>query len=177
MAARKWSGDKEEGFRNCVESVLDRDNECSDFSEDETESEVSSIGNDDESSDEDSDEKMMTRRALLNVFELQRRTKQSDWKWTKTDSNPLIPPSELSIFLEYMEPLFEKICQETVSTQECSWTIQTERSWQMMKNGLTQHIPSTEKKEKWQEGVLCARAGAKGVKVFGSANTVGLPFI
>jgi hypothetical protein len=30
-------------LRNGVESVLDRDNECSDFSEDETESEVSSI--------------------------------------------------------------------------------------------------------------------------------------
>jgi hypothetical protein len=44
-------------LRNCVESVLDRDNECSDFSEDETESEVSSIGNDDESSEKDSDEK------------------------------------------------------------------------------------------------------------------------
>jgi hypothetical protein len=58
--------------------------------------------------------------------------KQSDWKWTKTDNNPLIypfiensgicddllskfeaePPSELSI-LEYIEPLFEKICDET----------------------------------------------------------------
>jgi hypothetical protein len=46
----------------------------------------------------------------------------------------------------------------------------------MMKNGLTQHIPSTEKK-KWQKGVLCAIAGAKGVKVFGSENSVGLPFI
>jgi hypothetical protein len=44
-------------LRNRVESVLDRDNECTDFSEDETESEVSSIGNDDESSEEDSDEK------------------------------------------------------------------------------------------------------------------------
>jgi hypothetical protein len=59
--------------------------------------------------------------------------KQSDWKWTKTDNNPLIypftensgicddllskfeaePPSELSIFLEYMEPFFGKICEET----------------------------------------------------------------
>jgi hypothetical protein len=48
-------------LRNRVESVLDRDSECSDFSEDETESEVSSIGSDDESSEEDSDEKMMTR--------------------------------------------------------------------------------------------------------------------
>jgi hypothetical protein len=39
MAARKWSGD----------------NECSDFSEDETESEVSSIGSDNESNEEDSE--------------------------------------------------------------------------------------------------------------------------
>jgi hypothetical protein len=46
----------------------------------------------------------------------------------------------------------------------------------MMKNALTQHIPSTEKK-KVTKGVLCARAGAKGVKVHGSANSVGLPFI
>jgi hypothetical protein len=44
-------------LRNLVESVSDSDNECSDFSEDETESEVSSIGSDDESSKEDSDEK------------------------------------------------------------------------------------------------------------------------
>jgi hypothetical protein len=58
-------------LRNFVESVLDSDNECSDFSEDETESEVSSIGSDD-SSEEDSDEKM-TRQALLNMFELQHR--------------------------------------------------------------------------------------------------------
>jgi hypothetical protein len=45
-------------LRNRVESVLDRDNECSDFYEDETESEVSSIGNDDESSVKDSDKKL-----------------------------------------------------------------------------------------------------------------------
>jgi hypothetical protein len=44
-------------LRNPIESVLDRDNECSDFSEDETESEVSSIGSDNESSEEDSNEK------------------------------------------------------------------------------------------------------------------------
>jgi hypothetical protein len=43
-------------LRNLVESVLDNDNEYSDFSEDETESEVSSIGSDIESSEE-SDEK------------------------------------------------------------------------------------------------------------------------
>jgi hypothetical protein len=44
-------------LRNLVEIVLDSDNECSDFSEDETESEVSSIGSDNESSEEDGDEK------------------------------------------------------------------------------------------------------------------------
>jgi hypothetical protein len=42
-------------LRNLVESVLDGDNECRDFSEDETESEVSSIGSDDESCEKDSD--------------------------------------------------------------------------------------------------------------------------
>jgi hypothetical protein len=33
-----------------------------------------------------------------------------------------------------------------------------------------------QRRQKWQK-VCCARAGAKGVKVFGSANSVGLPFI
>jgi hypothetical protein len=43
-------------LRNLVEkSVLESDNECSDFSEDETESEVSCIGSDVESSEEDSE--------------------------------------------------------------------------------------------------------------------------
>jgi hypothetical protein len=43
-------------LRNLIESVFDSDNECSNFSEDETEPEVSSIGSDVESSEE-SDEK------------------------------------------------------------------------------------------------------------------------
>jgi hypothetical protein len=42
-------------LRNLVEkSVLESDNELSDFSEDETEPEVNSIGSDDESNGEDS---------------------------------------------------------------------------------------------------------------------------
>jgi hypothetical protein len=44
-------------LRNLVESVLDSDNECRDFSEYETESEVSSIGSDDESGEEDGEGK------------------------------------------------------------------------------------------------------------------------
>jgi hypothetical protein len=48
MAAKKWCSDNEEGLRNLVKSVFDSDNECRDSSEDETESEVSSIGSDDE---------------------------------------------------------------------------------------------------------------------------------
>jgi hypothetical protein len=36
---------------------------------------------------------------------------------------------------------------------------------------------SLHREEKRQKGVLCARAEAKGVRVFGSANSVGLPFI
>jgi hypothetical protein len=59
--------------------------------------------------------------------------KQSDWNWPQTDNNPVIypfsnnsgvsknlftkfesePPSELSIFLEYIKPLFEKISSKT----------------------------------------------------------------
>jgi hypothetical protein len=40
-------------LRNLVEkSVLDSDNECSDFSEDETESEVNYIGSDNESNED-----------------------------------------------------------------------------------------------------------------------------
>jgi hypothetical protein len=44
-------------LRNLVESLLDDDNECSDFSEDEIESEVICMGSDDESSEEDSERK------------------------------------------------------------------------------------------------------------------------
>jgi hypothetical protein len=59
--------------------------------------------------------------------------KQSDWKWEKTYNNPIIydfcgnsgvceeimnksvsePPSELQIFLSYMDPLFRKIADES----------------------------------------------------------------
>jgi hypothetical protein len=39
------------------------------------------------------------------------------------------------------------------------------------------HIPSTEKKKKSQNGVLCATVGVKGVKLCGSAKSVGLLFI
>jgi hypothetical protein len=56
MVARKCSSDNEEGLRNLVASVLDSDNECSDFSEDDTESEESSSGSDNESSEENSEE-------------------------------------------------------------------------------------------------------------------------
>jgi hypothetical protein len=79
-------------------------------------------------------------------------------------------------FLELMEPLFEEICDETSEYARVQLN-NPNRNWKMMKNGLTQHIPSTEKKTNWQKGVLCARAGANGVKVFGSANSVWLPFI
>ncbi|PSN40396.1 hypothetical protein C0J52_18175, partial [Blattella germanica] len=57
----------------------------------------------------------------------------SNWNWTESDNNPVIrpftdnsgvcenllnkfgsdPPSELSILSEFMEPLFDKICNET----------------------------------------------------------------
>jgi hypothetical protein len=63
----------------------------------------------------------------------------SDWNWTPKDNNPIIfpfntysgvctdllkkyesqPPSELEIFLEYMDPLFVKICEETNAYATC----------------------------------------------------------
>jgi hypothetical protein len=74
---------------------------------------------------------MSARKALQNAFVLSRR-KICDWNWTPTDNSPIIfpintysgvcadllkkyesqPPSELRIFLEYMDPLFVKICEE-----------------------------------------------------------------
>jgi hypothetical protein len=69
-------------LRNRVESVLDRDNECSDFSEDETESEVSSIDNDDDSDEKNDDAPGPSKR-----FRTTTQKKPSDWKWTKTDNN------------------------------------------------------------------------------------------
>ena len=75
---------------------------------------------------------MTTHQALLNALVL-RRKNDSDWNWTESDNNPVIhpftdnsgvcenllnkfdsdPPSEFSIFSEFMEPLFDKICNET----------------------------------------------------------------
>jgi hypothetical protein len=95
MAARKCSSDNEEGLRNLVESVLDSDNECSIFSEDETESEESSSGSDNESSEEnsqESDEKNDDAPGPSKCVQTMMQKKQSDWKWTKTDNNPVMYP-------------------------------------------------------------------------------------
>ncbi|PSN31069.1 hypothetical protein C0J52_24189 [Blattella germanica] len=75
---------------------------------------------------------MTTHQTLLNSLVL-RRKNDSDWNWTESDNNPVIhpftdnsgvcenllnkfdsdPPSELSIFSEFIEPLFDKIYNET----------------------------------------------------------------
>jgi hypothetical protein len=78
-------------LRNLVENVLDSDNEYSDFSEDETESEVSSIGSDIESSEE-SYEKNDDAPGPSKRVRTTTQKKQSDWKWTKTDNNPPVYP-------------------------------------------------------------------------------------
>jgi hypothetical protein len=70
-------------------------NECSDFSEDETESEVSSSGSDNESSkekSEESDGKNDDAPGPSKHVQTMMQVKQSDWKWTKTDNNPVIYP-------------------------------------------------------------------------------------
>jgi hypothetical protein len=79
-------------LRNRVESVLDRDNECNDFSDNETGSEVSSVGSNDESSEEDSDEKNDDAPGPSKRVQTTTQKKHSDWTWTKTDNNPLIWP-------------------------------------------------------------------------------------
>jgi hypothetical protein len=67
-------------LRNLVESVLDSDNECRDFSEDETESEVSSIGSDNESSEEESDDKNDDVPGPSKRVRTTTQKKQNDWK-------------------------------------------------------------------------------------------------
>jgi hypothetical protein len=87
------------------------------------------------------------------------------------------PPSELSIFLEYMEPFFGKICDETNEYARVQLNnpnrkkLKDDEKWFDTTHSL--HREETKR----QKGVLCATEGAKGVKVFGSANSVGLPFI
>jgi hypothetical protein len=88
----------------------------------------SSADSSEESDDNNDDAPGPSKRLRITM-----QKKQSDWNWTKTDNNPVIypfignsgvcerllnkfepdPPSELSIFLEYIEPLFNKICDET----------------------------------------------------------------
>jgi hypothetical protein len=125
---KRWWGRIEKSCRKCFDS----DNECRDFSEDETESEVSSIGSDDESSEEDSDEKNDDApgpsKRVRTMTQLNRVTGsgpklttilylplyQKQWNlwwlivkiWSRTTIWTLY-------FLEYMEPLFEKNCDET----------------------------------------------------------------
>jgi hypothetical protein len=131
MAARHCSVDNQERLRNLIESVLESDYECSDSSEDETGCEQSSGESDDvsgvESDMKDDDIPGPSTRVRTTV-----QKKQFEWKWTKTANNPVIypftensgicndlskfeaePPSELSVFSEYMDHLFEKICDET----------------------------------------------------------------
>jgi hypothetical protein len=74
-------------LRNLVGSVLDNNNECSDFSEDEIESEVSCMGSD-ESSDEDSEGKNDDAPRPSKRVRTMTQKKRSDWKWTETDNNP-----------------------------------------------------------------------------------------
>jgi hypothetical protein len=123
------------GFEKAY-SVLDSDNDDSDFSDNESESEESCSDSVSESSADSSEEHDGNNDDAPGSSKRVRITtqkKQSDWNWTKPDNNPVIypfigdsgvyehllnkfepvPPSELSIFLEYMEPLFNKICDET----------------------------------------------------------------
>jgi hypothetical protein len=130
----KRCGDNEEGLRKLIDSVLDSDND-SDFSDNESESEESysdSVSESSADSSEESDDNNDDAPGPSKRVHTTMQKKQSDWNWTKTDNNPVIypfisdsgvcedllneseldPPSELSIFSEYVEPLFNKICDK-----------------------------------------------------------------
>jgi hypothetical protein len=121
--------------KRVVRSVSNSDNEVSDLSFSGTSSEDDdSDSNSGSKSSEENDSNECTPGSSKRV----RTTTQkniSDWNWTPTDNNPIIfpfntysgvcadllknyesqPPSELQIFLEYMDPLFVKICVKPVT--------------------------------------------------------------
>lgn len=133
MAEKRLRVDKEEVLRKFIISVFDSDNECNDFSGDESRSEENSRDSCSESRDEISEESGDNNGDAPGPSKRVRNTTQSDWNWTKIENNRIIypftensgvcedvlnkfkscPPSELQIFSEYMEPLFDKICDET----------------------------------------------------------------
>jgi hypothetical protein len=131
MAAKRYLADDEEGLRKLIHNVLDSNSESCDFFEDETESGKGNSDNSNESSDENNEidsEPGPSKHVLIMP-----NKKQSGWKWGKTDNNPIIyefsensgvydellnkfesePPSELQIILAFLEPLFQRIADET----------------------------------------------------------------
>jgi hypothetical protein len=78
-------------------------------------------------------------------------------------------------FRIYVTFVWKKSVTRPMSTQECSWTIQTERSWKMMNNGLTQHIPSTEKKKSDKKVCCVLQQGQKEWKCLAVLTVWGCP--
>jgi hypothetical protein len=74
-------------LKNLVERVFDNDNECSDFSEDEIESEVVWVLTMNQVKkivkEKNNDAPGPSKRIRTMA-----QKKQSDWKWTKTDNSP-----------------------------------------------------------------------------------------
>jgi hypothetical protein len=130
-------GDDEEGLQKLVDSVFNSDNKVSDLS-------FSGTSDSDSNSSSERSEENDSNECAPGPSKSVRTTTQkniSDWNWTPTDNNPIIfpfntysgvcadllkkyesqPPSELQIFLEYMDPLFVKICEETnaYATKQC----------------------------------------------------------
>ncbi|PSN42543.1 hypothetical protein C0J52_03845 [Blattella germanica] len=128
MAPRRCNVDNEAGLRKMLESVLDSDCEYSELSDDVIES-VECVSNSDSSSNASSSNESDNKNDAIVL----RSKNDSDWNLTESDNNPVInsftdnsgvcenlmnkfdsdPPSEFSIFAEFMEPLFDKICSDT----------------------------------------------------------------
>jgi hypothetical protein len=102
---------------------------------------------------------MMTGQALLNVFELRRRKNRVTGSGPKLTtillSTPLPKPVEFVMTYcqnlkqnHHLNSLFEEICDETNEYARVQLNNPNRKRLKDDENGVTQHIPSTEKKTK-----------------------------
>jgi hypothetical protein len=137
MASNKLRGTDSDGIKSLLDSVLGSDSEESDLSGAESDDVQACSVSEDESSDDrsvQSGDNADAEPVPVPAKRTKRVTRtDSDWKWTKNDNTPIIypfsensgvcqqlsskydseSPSELAIFLEYMDPLFSVISKET----------------------------------------------------------------
>jgi hypothetical protein len=139
MASRKCRGTDKEAIEVHLDSVLESDSEESNASGDESDNSVYFSGTEDQCSDQNSgqssesendDQVAVPTKSTKRVMQ---KKHTNEWNWTKIENTKVIipfssysgvsqeliskfesnSPSELSIFLEFMNPLFAIISRET----------------------------------------------------------------